>query len=338
MAELEDGWRKRIDLIKKLDEKRWILYQDESDIDDLEGLSASEKILTHWITYVTDRMIKVKTKDKNKNMWKKALPVFASWVKYYTKNGDIEKLEKFWSEKKGFVSLDNGDNFKPRFPKKDKKTILRTFSILDRMKENRNLIKFLAERFDIFKNDEDVIRRIVCYLFLLTYETKYDEGKTIALISNPAEFEKYYIRWTKEKTQNKKRLWAAFRDYIKPGKLKKYFIESISEIDRKDLIPYWEKFGKEFKYLNQLELPGDVWNKKSTFTKAFLAPLIMKLDTETFRLEDVSQVAREICDELNKKYDAQIYPEMLDFTFEDSLREEFLEKFPYKGIRIELMR
>ena len=338
MVELEAGWRDRIDLIKQLDEKRWISYQDESDLDGLKGLSASEKILTHWITYVTDRLIKVKTKDKNKTMWKKAIPVFASWVKEYTKNGDIEKLERFWNEKRGFVSLANANNYKPRFPKKDKKTILRTFSILDGEDYNRNFIKFLTKPLDRFKDDEDVIRRIVCYLFLLTYETKYDERKTIALISDHVEFEKYYIRWIGEKTRNKKRLWAAFRDYIKHGKLKRYFIESLTEIGREDLIPYWEKFGKEFKYLNQLELPGDVWNKKPTFTKAFLAPLIMKLDTETFRLEDVSQVAREICDELNKKYDAEIYPEMLDFTFEDSLRGEFLEKFPYKGIKIELIR
>lgn len=331
---MNKNWKERIELIKELDEKRWIYYQGDSEIDSLNNLSPSEKILTHWISYITDRMMKVKTKDKNNSFWKRALPVFASWVKYYTENNDIKGLEGYWNKDEGFIKIDSRNNFKPRYPKKDKDSILRTFVILDKLDCNRNIIHLIIRWLDLFKDKEDVVRRIACSLFLLTYETTVSDEKTISIFSNTSDFENYYEKWMRKKTSNKKRLWAAFRDYLKHKKLRDCVIEALKKNGREDLVGLWKQYCTEFKYLNQLELPGDVWNKKPTFTKAFLAPMIMELDTETFRLEDVSQVAREICDEINRKYKLEIYPEMLDFTFEDNLREEFLKKFPYTQIKI----
>jgi hypothetical protein len=336
MQKLEEAWLNRLELVKKLDRKRWISYQEICDFDTLEHLDSSGKILTHWIIYITDRMMKVKTRDENKTLWKKALPVFSSWIFEYSKNIDIGLFEKYWNKKEGFISLDGSNNFKPRFPQKDKVSIFRTLSILNNKVYNRNIISYIAASFDRNRDYEDIVRRIVCQLYLLTYETKYAPDDTQKILTNQSKFEKYYFKWMEEKTRNKKRLWAAFRDYLKHERLKSYFLQALSDIGRKELVDIWNKFGSEFKYLNQLELPGDVWNKEPTFTKAFLAPLILKLDTESFRLEDVSQVVREICDQLNNKYNIQIYPEMFDFTFEDILREEFLEKYPYTKNRIEI--
>ena len=65
----------------------------------------------------------------------------------------------------------------------------------------------------------------------------------------------------KNTTINKKRLWAAFRDYVKDGPVRPIFIKALEEIRTEEkYIKLWESFGNNFCFLNQLELPGDVWN------------------------------------------------------------------------------
>jgi len=335
---LEEYWVDSIDLIKKLDRERWSSYKGESDLDNLIDLSASEKILTHWIIYITDRLTKVKNKNKTKGLWERALPIFSSWVKDYSRNGNINKIEMLHNAKDGFIyyiaDSPKEQLFKSRYHNDDMKNIKRTLLILNDY--DRNLLKFIATQIDRFRDKEDVIRRIACNLFILTYETKNDIDETKDLLADEKKFEEYYTKWRKSRTQNKKRLWAAFRDYLKHPKVRDYCTKAFRDMNRTDLVTLWEIFGKEFNYLNQLELPGDVWNQKPGFTKTFLAPLALILDIESLELKNVSQVARDVCDKLNDKYGLNIYPEMLDFTWEDKLREEFLKKSRDKKIKIEI--
>ena len=235
-----ERWEECLEFIKELDKERDKKRDSFEEFDHpcFKDMKSDEKILTHWITYVTDRMMKVKTAQKSKGLWAKALPVFASWVKYYTKTGNVEKLEKFWDQKNGFISIDRQKKFKSRFPKKDKDSILRTLNILKNY--NRSLTSFIIAQIERFKNKEDLVSRISCCLFLLTYENRVKKEDLEELFIDSEKFEKYYEEWKKEKTQNKKRLWAAFRDYIKVGRIQRWVIESLKEHKRDDLITLWE--------------------------------------------------------------------------------------------------
>ena len=51
-------------------------------------------------------------------------------------------------------------------------------------------------------------------------------------------------------------------------------------------------------------------------------------------MDNVSQVVREVCDKLNNEYGLEVYPEMLDFTWENSLRNKFLDS--NKGNKIDI--
>ena len=61
----------------------------------------------------------------------------------------------------------------------------------------------------------------------------------------------------------------------------------------------------------------------------------MKLGVK-IRVKDVPQVVREICDKLKEDYQIDIYPEMLDLTWDDKLREQFIHRFKNKKVMIEI--
>jgi len=85
------------------------------------------------------------------------------------------------------------------------------------------------------------------------------------------------------------------------------------------IIRRYRKFQKELRFLNQLELPGDVWNNNELFVTNFLRPLGRQLGVKVSKKDaeegTVSEKVREICNEAqNRGYN--IYPEQFDVTFD----------------------
>lgn len=299
-----------LEIIQWLDRKRWESHSWSAWDSWSRGLPPEEAVLTHWLTYVTDRQMSAS------KVWDVGAPVFRAWVKKYRRQRSFDP-SKYYSRKEGF----EGDDvpFKSRYPSKDFEAIKKTLTVLCSF--DKSIIRYVGDILEKFQHDEDTVSRIACALYLLTYDVNRSSRQILRVLGERESFDHYYRKWLRHKASGKKRLWAAFRDYIKDGS--KYRTSFLAGLKRADyppaLIKLYGRFGKELQYLNQLELPGDVWNNHQIFVRNYLRPLghtlgvrISDADIENWR---VNEKVRQICDEAQKQnYD--IYPEQFDVTFD----------------------
>lgn len=247
-------------------------------------------------------------------VWHQGAPVFRDWAKKYRSERSFEP-SKAYSKKTGFAG--DKTSFKSRYPKKDFGAIAKTLEFLKSF--DRSLIQFVGDMIARFHDKEDIVCRISCALFLATYDVELPPNTVLQILDR--SFDEYYNHWLRHKTTNKKRLWAAFRDYVKVGSPgRKHFLNGLAERNYpKASVNIFSRFGTELPFLNQLELPGDVWNNNRIFVENFLMPLGLELGV---RISDkdvddrtVNDRVREICIAAQGK-GCDIYPEQFDVTFE----------------------
>ncbi len=316
---------KGIEIIQKMEPKRVRELYGEGHFGeyylDKNDFSPDERLLIHWITYITNRQMLIK------NVWNRIQKVLSFWVKEYKKEWSEQVIKELYDSKKGFKGHD-GTFVKSRFYKDDYENIKRTLDILKNY--NKSFAEFIYRLLEMFgTEDEKIVRKIASALFLLSYDKDYNTNEALKILSDKNKLENYYNSWEKEATKGKKRLWAAFRDYIKEGSV---YREDLLEAFRKMGVPekyieFWKKLGTDFLYLNQLELPGDVWNANPEFAREFLKPLAKELRINikgSIKPQNVSKLVRMICDKLQEDYGKKIYPEQFDFTF---ISEELVEEF-----------
>jgi hypothetical protein len=185
-----------------------------------------------------------------------------------------------------------------------------------------NLSQFI---YDIYKKNihkDNIIKRILFSLYLLSY---YDIGqpnsddiadfnknikkaetrrKEIFKILDDEElFDKEFIKFSNDKIFNQKRAWCSLRDFLKSPEFNNYFkislrICGLSENDIKNLM--------NVNSLNQLELPGDVWNNNSKFRKCILDNNKTKLSLNKILRNHFNENKNTIIG----------YPEQFDITFD----------------------
>lgn len=320
---LEGVLKKGVELVKKLDKERWKDFKPtEKYYMDREKFTSEERILIHWITYITDRIIKARI------VWTDLHNVFSFWIKEYLKDRSIDSL---FDKNRGFVGP-NREYKKSAYWHEDFKCIKRTFEILKNY--NKSLVKFILDQLERFgETEKNIVRKIACALFLLSYDS-VNKDDVLKILTNKNKFETYYSEWEKRSRIGKKRLWAAFRDYIRIGSYwREDFLEALKklEVEEKYII-LWKRFGEDFHYLNQLELPGDIWNANEEFAKTFLRPLAMGIGIllpKKITPQNVPELVRKICTKLQEEYNEQIFPEQFDFVWGGELLEKFLAE--YKG-------
>jgi len=321
--------RENLRIISWLDRKRWCKENQKKEekrvfksID--KNLSNSEKILVHWLCYITDRQMRAM------RIWDLGGAVFSDWVRNYCEQKIsakelIEKCFKEYDKNKGkFKTFNSELEFSSRFPRVDKEHIFQTLKILESFevelagkKFTRNLVAFILH---FIKDKEDCLRKVACALYLLTY--KLDDGKKanpqeiLEILNDNNKFSKEVQKFKKKATEGKKRLWAALRDY-KKGLFAEIFKKAIREIipnRAENFIKTWEDLP-----LDLLELPGDRWNSDSRFIRCVLG--LEKSTKETINLEklNVSELIREIYknEEYHKEFKKiGFYPEQFDVSFD----------------------
>ena len=300
-----------------LDSKRWEHWKNRDFVNffDKNVLTNCEKILTHWICYITDRQMAFE------KIWDEGAYIFSELVYDYSRKVEEKVqyiLEKYLNKKeediKFFKSISNEKKkFTPRYPNIDYKSILQTLEVLDK-KYERNLIKYILNFLKKFKEKEDLLRRIACTLYILTYKLHNREADSDKALENiEKNFEEIYREFNKTATEGKKRLWCCIRDY-KKGPYHKTFINAIKEVAKKDseeLINLWNNLP-----MDQIELPGDVWNNNENFRKNFIEK-ILNLDNIP-KSWNMSKIIRKIYEQLkeNQNIDDSLYPELFDVTFD----------------------
>jgi hypothetical protein len=77
------------------------------------------------------------------------------------------------------------------------------------------------------------------------------------LLKTPTSLEKIYAEWLRRRFH--KRLWASFRDYVKPGSYhERVFVNALAQVGANSILEYLNRERKQVLY--SLELPGDSWN------------------------------------------------------------------------------
>ena len=305
-------------VIQWLDDKRWGIGRIRDPALPSMTLADSEtQVLAHWLTYVTDRQMPAK------DVWEKGWPVFESWARAYIAAPDstLSTLKQHYSsrdssdDKKRFKEIDGPGSFGSRYHPDDFACISRTLRILN-IRFHARMSNFMIERISSARKGPktEVVRRIAASLFLLTYDHERREREALEILGDPGLFERYYHVWEKHATEDKKRLWASLRDYTKEGSSSRD--DFIGMLDRRDqnAAQFWHGIAKDFDYMNQLELPGDVWNDNPIFRENLLNPIAITLGVSTTgRVSDLARLITEAANKIDGTL--LVYPEQLDVTY-----------------------
>lgn len=275
-------------IVKWLDDARWNASASGSLIPGpiFASLAPSSQILTHWLCYITDQQ------RKWEPVWIYGGQVFAEIVQQYKETRsaqDTLKLLSSFTESNGPRKV---DTFKSKQQTLDGKkiayrprygthmlSISRTLNSLNDF-ENNIAAYLYANTVFVFRRsshtDDSYTLRTVFLLSLLSYEgiltgmtsfhiqreefieiLERDRQWLNKLLQSEPELEKYYHQWIKNRFI--KRLWAAFRDYVKPGSFHEpIFLEALRQAGATQFINMLEQDRKSV--LHSLEVPGDLWN------------------------------------------------------------------------------
>lgn len=317
-----DALTRTIKVISWLDKVRWESQDNYNFIEFFRNdLTNSEKILTHWICCITNRQM------PSEKVWSSGGRVFSEIVYEYSRNTKkrskeiLEKHYEKYEDKKGierfrFKSSNNSSNnvtFASRYVTDDYQNILQTLDVLDSQKYKRNIMVYIVDFIQKFQSKGDLLIRVACGLQLLTYQLnkeKADSEEIKKILNDDDQFDKKLDKFKKTSTDSKKRLWCCVRDY-KKGQYNEIFNNAIREVsgnDADELINEWNNLP-----MNQIELPGDVWNNSPLFKEKVIGNLINIAEIKkTWRM---SKIIREIYDKLKiNETINDFYPEQFDVT------------------------
>lgn len=259
--------------------------------------------LSHWLTYIFNYQISVE------RVWDKCLPIMAAIVKEFQEGLSADEVIKKFMKNDNFTL--GKEDFEHRFMKDHEldKKVERTLKILEKS-FNKDLIEFMLT-ITSYGNEENWVRKVATGLYLLTYNNEYSNDKIIDILNDKESFDKEFSRIKNNLWH--KRLWAALRDYLKSPFYKKYILVSSEKNYKHYSSEVLSRWGNAEKYLNQLEVPGDVWNEK--FYERVMKPIIEKLDKKHSKKAPKS--IREIYEDYTKIFKQHgLYPEQFDVTFD----------------------
>ena len=330
-----------------LDESRW----DSENLNNSNlinyahsNLTNEEKILTHWICYITDRQMPFEL------IWEVGGFVLSDMVKHYRTDGagllKIESPNSFFTGssfkarkpcpadntlliKRGF-NPGSKVEFTSRFYPSDYVSILYTLHTLERF--GKDFVNYFLAIINIYDGQTVspyvIIRGLAFGLYLLSYENIGQQNaqsilnkdwlalantrteRIIKLFADKRRFignaEAFFKDSKYGKRYNIKRIWCSLRDYIKSPEFSAHFKKSL-ESKNVNRVIIDAVFGMEAK--QTIELPGDVWNNNSTFRNC-LFQISGTKDTDG---EPFNRQLRKIFEHEHIDYG---YPEQFDVTFD----------------------
>jgi len=287
-----------------LDSARWAKAVDLISNRIYETLEPAEKMLVHWLCYITDRV------RPFRQVWEEGGFVFSSIVADYsaglaaslTVGRFLEERQTSGKGKLPAYYATDGDKevaYAPRFGA-DARSIERALTILENY--DRSVVAFISHFISRFRDEPQGLSRLAHCLDLLTYRLDVAIEEAHSLLDSEDRLSTRFEKWNKRSTEGHKRLWAALRDYRKPGSPYRRYLETLLK---------WPKKGFE---LDQLELPGDVWNDR--FSDRLVEPIARSVELKMTRTKG-SQAARQLYKRiLDLDPDTAFYPERLDFSFD----------------------
>ncbi|MBN2224258.1 MAG: hypothetical protein JW765_06245 [Deltaproteobacteria bacterium] len=326
-----------LDTFHHLDLARWNTPLNYNSVNYFtDELTDDEKLLTHWLCYITDRQMSFQ------RVWDIGGYVLSYLVLAYRK-GDVEAIfrscvvekddtlslvcERNQDNTRGNSILDRYDRlarntvpFKSRYMPEDLISIFRTLIRLDKYAE-RSLSSYIRKALEgeTKKPTYNNIRRIASALCDLTYAdsrpiSQADFGNAISEENKHCASFKPRAFDPARKLFGRKRLWCSLRDYLKSQEFNAVLVSSFKEANF-SCAQDWERTNPDLrKALHSLELPGDVWNNEPLFRKGLFEPYFDKQSVPNSW--DMPKTIRELYTEIKKTHpDISFYPEQLDVSF-----------------------
>lgn len=326
-----------------LDEIRWSDSPDYNLINYCsEELSADEKLLTHWLSYITDRQMPFM------RVWEIGGHVLSHLVRAFERSDrDVGSLAREYVQRRdtGTSSIvlqcpKEGPNrrlelqgitkgpvrFASRYVPEDTFLIFRTLTLLEKISDRR-FGRFLS----LFMSDNLTASQSIGCLAVALEGLTYSARARVSAdnldqklqelprsVSRDAEgIRADPSRWLESKRPSfppfaRKRLWAALRDYLKSPEFNPHFVQAVTE-GGVPMAHRWQLENQELRQsLDQLELPGDVWNNNQVFANGLFMPHVENKRKTWDMPRTVREVYKLLVDDLRGSF----YPEQLDVTFD----------------------
>jgi len=328
---------KLLKVISWFDKMRWDSKTNYNILDNqlYNKLNPHQKILVHWLCYITDRQMPYE------KVWVEGSKFFSAIVYEYSqadkgydyinqlkiyrkKDHKNSSIEFYFNSKYNFT-------YTSRFITTDLFSILLTLIILDDY--DHNIIKYLNLNFNKFfqiireVNNANEINLLAFLLHILSYHFVVNKQagsdlesylqqvpivnknvSDILLSKDLSKFRKEYQLFVNNRFKGKKRTWCCIRDYLKSKHdFNKEFVWGIKELDDSENL--LNIFGEsKNSFLKYLELPGDVWNLNDNFIRKLITP---HLNLKSGNIPRSLRMAIDSIDNTGK-----YYPEQFDFSFE----------------------
>ena len=291
-------------VVSWLDEARWRGAPDLFSNPVYDSLDASKKLLVHWLCYITNRQ------RPFRQVWDEGGFVFsmvvASYPQLVANSGSVQQfLQRHQTARKRVLPAYYAEaggrevTYAPRFGA-DHESIERTLEIL--YDDGGSLAAFISQFISRFRVEADGLRRVAHCLDLLSYRLEVPLHEARTLLRSDADLARDFRSWRRSSTEHHKRLWASLRDYRRAGSPFRRYLETQVQ---------WPDTGFE---VDQLELPGDVWNQR--FSKRLVGRIALALGLNASPAK-TSKTARRLYDRIARlDPDTSFYPERLDFSFD----------------------
>ena len=330
--EVTDPERMRLILqtFSRLDDIRWSITTNYNFINYFrKDLTPDEKLLTHWLCYITDRQMPFL------RIWEVGGYVISHVVRSYTR-GDQRSvrnlLESYVQQDGKKIRLEcplESENarlasygitgttvpFASRYMSDDLVRIYRTLAILDST-SGRSLSRFIAT----VLLDEDDHRHNIKRMAAALNELSYAAGGSFSIehyVAALDQMDQDAVAFvaevnTRQKLFSRKRLWCSLRDYLKSPEFNDCFVAGLRDVGVENA-QRWERANPALKKaLGSLELPGDVWNNAEVFRKGLFSPYLHNERSSW----DMPHTIRKVYDLMIEEQELDFYPEQLDVTFD----------------------
>ncbi len=327
-----------------LDQIRWSYSPNYNLVNYCDAdFTADDKLLAHWLCYVTDRQMPFKriwdvggyvlshVVREHARSSRGALAVMTDHIDRVAGQGDtglafVCPLEAP-NKRLALYGITTGRvRFASRYVPDDVLAVLRTLQMLE-LVSDRSIARFISIVAPADLPIRRAIRRVAVALDAITYRSSGTSSATRlteamdkipqAMAGEAQQFSEDPMKWVAEKEKRfspfgKKRLWCALRDYLKSPEFNTHFVASLAasgagNADR------WRRDSSELRCaLDELELPGDTWNNNETFRDGLFTPYM----ANRRRTWDMPQTIRRTYQLLNNDLRGVFYPEQLDVTFD----------------------
>lgn len=330
-----------LDIFSALDDVRWSYTANYNLINHCaDDFTPDEKLLTHWLCYITDRQTAFE------RVWEVGGYVLSHLVRSFYRDGKTPEqimLDHLRtpSDNSGvhlecplcsqsnrlahYEILTSPVEFASRYMPSDAISIYRTLVILDAVAK-RSFTAYIHLAVSGQSDQSGAIQRLAVALHFLAYA---DVGQVTAkdvrgrIASLPTDIQ---AKITAFKTNHepflanlekdfwphgKKRLWCSIRDYLKSPEFNPVLIDAMNAIDPAET-QRWKRGSATLQTaLAVMELPGDVWNNNRIFRDGLFTPHLGPIP----KTWDMPLTVRAIHAEMPSGK-SDFYPEKLDVTFD----------------------